>query len=163
MAVDMSDLIPRLRAEVNPPGVDLFPDATDETFLIHLQNGFWEGYLDGIIVDYTINDDGIVTPTTGTTEFAQELQQLVIFYAGMKIVRNLMLNMKTKFSAKAGPVEYETQQSANTLREILLDLKNRRNLLLERLSDIGVTSSYYIDGVMARTDAIAYGDTDWTA
>lgn len=162
MAVDLSDLVPRLRAEVNPPGTDLFPDATDNDFLLHMQSGFWEAYLDGIITDYEVNDDGIVTPSTGSTEFPLEYQQLVIIYAGMKIVRNMLLNLPTKFRASAGSVEYERQQSANTLREILKDMQNRKNILLERLSDLGTGATYYIDGVASRNDAFAYGDVTWT-
>lgn len=163
MAVDLNDLVSRLQAEVNPPGVDLFPDATTNDFLLHLQNGFWEAALDGIVSGYTVDDDGVVTPTSGTTDISSELQQVVIFYAGMKIIRNLLLNLKTKFRTVAGPVEYETQQSANTLREILLDLKTRRNILLERLSDVGVTESYLVDAVTARSDALVAGDTFWVS
>jgi hypothetical protein len=157
MAVDLSDILPRLQSEVNPPGVDLFPDATDAVWLLHLQNGFWEAVLDGIITGYTINDDGVVTPTSGSTDLSDQLIQLVIFYAGMKVIRNYMLNLRTKFRAAAGSTEYEYQQSASTMKEILADLRNRRNLLLERLSDLGTTSTYVVDAVIARDIAITDG------
>lgn len=160
MSVDFSDLVPRLRAEVNPPGVDLYPDAADSEFVLHLQNGFWEAVLDGIIEGYSIDDDGVVTPDdVSGDDISSSLQQVVLLYAGMKIVRNLLLNLKTAFRAHAGSVKFETEQSANTLREILLDMKNRRNLLLTRLSDVGTTSSYYVDAVISRDDSLYYGDT----
>lgn len=154
MAVDLVELIPRLRAEVNPPGVDLYPDATDDEFLLHMQNGFWETVLDGLIVGYSVDDDGLVTQVGGTTDLAAEYQQMVILYAGMKIVRNLLLNTNTKEKYVAGPVSSEVEKSANTLREILLDMRARKNLLLERLSDMGMTPAYVVDGVYARDAAL---------
>jgi hypothetical protein len=58
-------------------------------------------------------------------------------------------------------VKYETQQSAMVLRAILEELKQRRNLILERLSDIGVTATYYIDALMERESSIDHGFTRW--
>jgi len=156
VSVDLGELIPSLRREINPPGEDLFPNATNSEFLGNLVDGFWEAVLDGLITGYTVDEDGIITPVSGSTDLGREIQQLVVFYAGFRILRNVLRNLNTKFRAKAGPVEYETAQSANTLRDILGELTNRRNILLSRLSDMGYTETYYIDSVMARDTA-----SDW--
>jgi hypothetical protein len=160
MSVDLSSLIPVLRREVSPPGTDLFPDATSSEWLGNLQDGFWETILDGVISGYT-EASGLVTPVSGTTELARELQQVVVFYAGYRIVRNVMRQLNTQFRAKAGPVEYETQQSANLLVAVFKELKEKRDLLLTRLSDLGAVPSYYIDAVIQRNDMLMYSDQWW--
>jgi hypothetical protein len=162
MAVDLSDLVDSLKREVNAPGLTQLPDATDTQYLGNLQDGFWEAVLDGLIEGYT-ETDGIVTPVSGTTDLSRELQQLVVFYAGFRIVRNLMRDLKTAFKASAGPVSYETEQSANLLKSILDDLKGKRNFLLNRLSDLGAVNSVYIDALSARDDSINYRDTYWVS
>lgn len=162
MAVDLGDLIENLQAEINPPGSNLYPDAVDDDWVTRLVNAFWETILDGLITGYT-ESDGLVTPSSGTTELTRDLQQLVIFYAGITVVRNSLRDINTALRAKAGPVEFETQKSANTLRDILKELQQRRAILLSRLSDLGVTDSYYIDGVLARDEAYSNSLTPWVS
>ncbi len=85
----------------------------------------------------------------------------MIFYAGIAVVRNAIRDLNTMLRAKAGPVEFETQKSANTLRDILKELQQRRAILLSRLSDMGVTDSYYIDAVLARDQSYQDNLTPW--
>lgn len=161
MAVDLSDLIPNLKREVSAPGLTQLPNATDPDYLGNLQDGFWEAVLDGVITGYT-ETDGIVTPTSGTTELPKEIQQLVVFYAGFRIVRNLLRDIKTAFKAQAGVVDYEIEQSANLLTRLMDDLTDRRLIILKRLGDIGFnTTSVYIDGELARNESLTWGDTRW--
>ena len=161
MAVDLSDLVESLKREVNPPGTDYFPDASDTEFLGNLIDGFWEAVLDGLISGYTVDDDGLVTPVSGSTDMARDVQQIIVFYAGFRILRNVLRNIQTTFRAKAGPVEYETQQSASTLKDLLADLSNRRKLLLDRLSDMGAIPTYYADAVVER-EARWWYDGGWS-
>lgn len=161
MAVDLSDLIDSLKREVSAPGLDQLPGATDADYLGNLQDGFWEAFIDGMIEGYT-ETDGIVTPTdSGGTDLARDMQQMIVFYAGFRIVRNQLRDVKTAFRTAAGPVKYETEQSANLLKLIMDDLRERRNILLRRLSDIGSVNTVYIDAVYARDRAIDYGVTSW--
>lgn len=160
MAVDLSDLVENLKREVNAPGLDQFPDATDAQYLGNLQDGFWETVLDGAILGYT-EADGIVTPKSGTTDLARELQQLVIFYAGARILRNQLRDIKSSFRAKAGPVEFEQQQSASLLTAILKDLMDRRLALIDQLATPQNRNTYVFDGVRARAAAIREGSTIW--
>jgi mannitol/fructose-specific phosphotransferase system IIA component len=57
----------------------------------------------------------------------------------------------------AGPVEFEVQKSANTLRDILKELQVRRSLILTRLSDYGSIPTAYVDAILARDQSIATG------
>lgn len=163
MAVDLGDLTELLLAEVDAPGEDSFPDATDDDWVNNLRSAFWEAVLDGVIPpnQFTEND-GLVAPVDENGEdLSRELQQLIILYAGVRVIRNKMRVMNTLFRSKAGPVEFETQQSANVLKAIMDELVRKRNLVLQRLSDLGTVESHYIDMVIERNDSIAFGDTVW--
>lgn len=162
MAVDLGDLIENLQAEINPPGSNLFPDAVDDDWVTRLVNAFWDTVLDGLITGYT-ESDGLVTPSSGDTELSRDLQQIVVFYAGITVIRNAIRDINTQLHAKAGPVEFETAKSANTLRDILKELQQRRALLLNRLSDLGVTDSYYIDALIARDESYVDSITPWVS
>lgn len=158
MAVDLGDLIEPLRREVSPPGEDLFPNATDDEFFGNLQDAFWDARLDGLLANYT-ESDGLITTTSGTGDIDRELQQLIVLYAGLRIVRNHLRALNTLFRSKAGPVEFETQKSATLLKGLLDELAMRRRLVLNRLADLGAVDSYYIDAIAAREESITWGDT----
>lgn len=164
MAVDLADLIEPLRREVNTPGSDSFPTAFEDTYLGYLQDSFWQIKLDGItsFVGYTEDGAGVVTPIDPSDEdLSRTLQQLIVLYAGIRMVRNQLLNLQTLFRSKAGPVEYETQQSAQLLKAVLDELKFQRNLVLENLSAFGGSTTYYIDSLAARESSIDSGFTYW--
>lgn len=158
--IDLSDLIDFLKAELNVPGSDSYPDATNAEWALQLSTAFWEVVLDGLISGYK-EVDGIISPESGTTALSREMQQLVVFYAGVKVVRNQLRDLKTAFRAKAGPVEFETQQSAQVLKTLLDELTRRRNFLLHRLSDAGTSETHYIDIIVERENSINNGLTYW--
>ncbi len=160
MAVDLGDLVESLKREIASPGEyeATFPNSTDDSLVGSLSDAFWEARLDGLLVGF-VEGDGVVTPITGTTDLSRDLQQLIVFYAGYKILFNVLRGIQTSFRAKAGPVEFETQQSASALTEILKELKFRRNLLLTRLTEIGAIPSYYVDAYLSRDDSLRWGDT----
>lgn len=161
MAVDLGDLVPYLEAEVSPPGNDLFADTEDDEWVVRLANGFWNARLDGLLTGY-IESDGAVTPTSGDEDMSRELQQVIVFYAAYDTILLALRALNTTFRAQAGPVSYETGQSAQVLRDIATALKEKRNLLLSRLSDLGATSDYVIDAIIARQDSLLDGITYWT-
>ena len=159
MAVDLGDLIESLRREVSQPGAEAttFPDSNDDIFFGHLQDGFWETVLDGVVSGYT-EADGLVEPIEeGGEDLGRELQQLVVIYAGMRIVRNQLLAMNSVFRAKAGPVEYETQKAASVLKAAYDSMVARRNYVLAVLSANGSVDDYYIDAVLQRDENLGYG------
>lgn len=162
MSVDLGDLVESLKREVAAPGEEetAFPNATEDIWLGNLQDAFWDARLDGMLAGFT-ESDGLVTPVSGTTEITRDLQQLVVLYAGIRIVRNSLRTLNTTFRAKAGPVEFETQNSASVLKGLLDLLMERRHAVLLRLSDLGQVPSYYIDAVYGRELSIHYGDTHW--
>lgn len=184
MAVDLFDFVDPLKREVNPPGSDLFPDATDDSWLGSLTDAFWEIRLYGMLDGYEENagarggpaefGEGKVTPVgvladyddpsgyAADVDLPRELAQLVVLWAGWKIVLTRFGSLNSVFRAKAGPVEYETQQSATVLKALLDALKARIDDIIDNLSTYrrGVGVAVF-DTVIQRTYAQAVGDTWW--
>lgn len=158
-----SDILDALRREISPPGSNFFPDATDDDLTGEMRDAFWMAYLDGFLLLYTESGGLVTQKQPGTPDFSRDLAQLVVFYAGFRILRASLRNSQTSFRATAGPVTYETQSSATVMRDLLAELQQERNILLKRLSDLGVIPTFYMDGVQSRSDAIENGDTFWTA
>lgn len=156
MAVDLVDLVPSLQRAVDNPDTPLDATFTEEVMVGYLADGFWEARLQGLLAGYTEADGSIVTDNGGD-DMPRELQQLVVFYGAIAIIANRLVRSNSVFRAKAGPVEFETQQSANLLRDILKDLYERRKYLIGKLSDLGSMEDAVFDAIMARTDGITYG------
>lgn len=161
MSVDLGDRIPDLVAEINPPGVDLYTAAGDADWIDRLKNGFWSAVLEGVIKGYAVDDDGLVTPTTGTTDMPRDLQQIVVLYTAYKVVLYKLLEAKTRFKAVAGPVSYETEQSAGVLREVLQNIRNSLNLVINRLGDMNAVNTTVLDAVIERSYSIAFDEQWW--
>lgn len=153
---DLFDLVDALKREVNSLGVDSFPDASDAEWLGNLQDGFWEAILDGTLDISYVETDGEVTP-----DLPQVLQRLVVFYAGLRIIRNQLKQLNTLFRAKAGNVEFETKQDWQVLKALLDDMIKRRAAFISNLSEDYQIHSIYNDGIINRDQSIYYGDTYW--
>ena len=161
-SVDLADLVPDLVTELNVPGVDAYSTVSEQEWIDRLRNAFWYSVLDGLIIGYE-DEDGIVKPTASSgSALSRELQQIVIMYAAINVVRNKLLELKTVFRAKAGSTEYETQQAASVLTALLAEFSERRKYILNRIGDKGTARRMYVfDGFNARQDAINSGYTSW--
>jgi len=181
--VDLAELIEALKAEVSPPGTDLYPGAAndDDAWLLRLQNAFWECVLYGVIEGFVEDaasrggetewSAGIVTPSDAEadydvdgyvdgTDLSRELQQLIVLWAGWKTVLAQMQNVKTRLRTKAGPVEYEKDQSASVLKAVLDALKEKLDFIIDRLSALSGGSATVFDGVIERDCSIC-SDGQW--
>jgi len=151
MAVDLYDHVPSLLREVNPPGIDVFTAATEDDMVGYLSDAFWEASLDGFVQDWTCDEEGLITPLeVGGEDLPRAQVSLIILYAGIKVLRNRILNLNTQFSAKAGPVEFEQQNSATMLVEQLKQLKATKDRLLETV-DGGMALDAAVDALSVRS------------
>lgn len=150
--VDITELIPSLEASLTIPGqTSPYADATDAEWTVKLTNAFWRAVLEGVIEGFTIDEDGVISPTSGDATISRALQQVVVIYAAINIIQAQLLVLKTNFRAKAGPVEYETQQAASVLTGLLNMLENEKSIILTRISDLGSdTSTFYYDAPWER-------------
>lgn len=160
MAVDLSEeLIDSLKREVNPPGTDGFVSATEDEWLGNLLDSFWEAKLYGFFTNYSADVDGNVSPITGTDEIPREQQELIVLFAGARVIRNELKNKNTHFRAQAGPVEFEVDNSATLLVQILKDIRSKVDLALAVVGTISATSITYVDSLLGREESIGYGET----
>lgn len=129
MSVELGDYVESLRREVTPLGTALPTTITVRELTAYLSDAFWEARLDGFCKGYTADEDGIIDPIDADgainpdgADISRALIALVIIYAGVRILRNKVLNTQSTTRAKAGPVEYETQNSSTMLAEMLKQL-----------------------------------------
>jgi hypothetical protein len=157
MAVDLADYVDSLKREVIPMGTNLFADVNEDVWIGHLSDAFWEARLDGFLTGYVADADGVVTPESGTTDLDRRYIALVVLYAGIRVLRNRILNMNTGFRAKAGPVEFEQQNSATMLAEMLKQLRATKDRILDELDEAEATSVLYLDAFSTRVlDSASY-------
>jgi len=164
MAVELSEFVGSLRREVTPPGSTLFADVDDDTWIGYLSDAFWEARLDKLLEHWTCDEDGTVLPlVTGDADLPRESVSLVVLYAGIKVLRNRIISMNSAFKAKAGPVEYEAQNSATVLAEMLRQLKATKESIKDALESEG-TATAVIDAFSVRlfSPASYFGDISLT-
>lgn len=159
---DIEDLIEDLEAALRSPGSTEFDNVDAAEMAIYLRNAFWEAYLDGFLRVWN-ESDGFIQHRTDTAEvFTRDLQQLVILYTAIGILRIKLSSLKTSFRAKAGSVEYETTQSATILKALLDEFTSRRSHLLATLSEhSNIGGFYYLDSFASRQNALNDGYTYW--
>jgi len=169
MATSIKSMIPSLDRTVNAPGAALYPTATASQKMGYLADGFWDARLAGTLSTYTIIDgDDLATPDSSTdyivdvsTELdslPEEFQMMVVIFAGARMISIKILNLAINFTAKAGPVEYEQQASATTLRAVLAVLERRLAELKVMYSDSFTPGAFtYMDGTLQRAASEVQG------
>jgi hypothetical protein len=147
MATLITDLIPTLNREINPPGAELYTTASAGAKIGYLKDGFWDARLAGMLSTYTIALGEDITPaqTTGAEYYTdidltndnlpEQFQMMIVLFAGFRLTRLKILALAVNFTAEAGPVSYEQQASATTLRAVLKSLEDRMKELRAQYSD----------------------------
>lgn len=158
MAVDVVDFVPSLKRAVQPPGADLYVGVTDGVWSGYLTDAFWEARLDGFLRGWTVFQDDPAAPenaqfvpvSAGGPDIPRADVALVIIYAAVTVLRNRILNSNTKFRAKAGPVEFEQENSATVLAEMLKQLRTAKDRILEAMEMNSPTAVMLIDAYSTR-------------
>lgn len=169
MATALSSMIPMMSRELNAPGTEQYPDLLGGDYLGYIADGFWDARLAGTLMDYTIVDgadlavpeaagsDWITDQSTKVDDLPTEYQYMVILFAGTRLLRNKILTLAVNFKATAGPVDYEQQASATTLRAVLASLERRLNELKTMYSESFTPSAmFYMDGTLQRVQSEMY-------
>lgn len=155
MAVDVVDLIPSLKREIAAPG-ETVADLNNSEWIGHLTDAFWEARLHGLLSDYTEESGLIESIDPSGSDLPREMQQLIVLYAGFRIAITSYRNLNSSFRAKSGPVEYEVQKSAQTLKSLLDTIKGRIDLVLRNLSSYDTSTSVAVfDSVIEASYALA--------
>lgn len=171
MATLVSDLRAQLQRAINIPGFEQLPDITNTELDGYIKDGFWEARLLGLLDGYTQTDGTELATPPGEViknisddgDLEMQYQQMVITIGALKMLRLKILNLAINFSAKAGPVEYEQQASATTLRAILASMERQVEEMKALYSDlVGGGAFTYFDGELQRDQALIDGLGDLT-
>jgi hypothetical protein len=144
----LEDLVEAFKREVAVPGAFAtdFPSTSDDDLTEALKDAYGMARLDGFF-GMTQLENGVVTP-----ELSVAGASLIVLYAGLRMTRQQLRVLKTTARYKAGPTEYETQQSAAAITEDLRQLERRRKELVDQATRAGRNrgSTFVIDAYAAR-------------
>lgn len=145
MAVDLGEHTDSLRRAITPLGSTAYSNVSDEVLTDYLTDAFWLGRLDGFYVGYSADDEGLVTPIDASDpDLDRAWVSLIILYAAVSILANQILATNTKFRAKAGPVEFEQENSATVLNEMLKQLTAAKQRIIDQMLDVSNPSNVYL-------------------
>jgi len=154
MTVFLSDLVSSLKREVQSPGTNTYPLATVEDWQGYLADAFWEVALLGIIniTVFTEADYEVSPVTSGGADLGRDYQQLLVLWAGARVVSAKILEYNSTFRAVAGPVEFEQQKAASVMTAVLEGIQKRLAAVLEHLpNSVNTNTIQYFDVITERT------------
>lgn len=153
MAVDLSEYVDSLRRAVTPLGANTYAGVSDQVLADHLLDAFWNARLDGFMKQYAASEDGVVEPVSeGAPDLDRSWISLIALYASIEILTKQVMNTQTKMRAKGGPVEFEQENSATMLAEMLRQLAATKKRILDDLLDSaqGATPVFLSDAYSTR-------------
>lgn len=138
---DLADATDSLRFLVARPGTfdDLYPETTDDMLIQVLMDGLAEAHLEGLLLTYLSDIDGLLTPALDSGQAA-----LVILFAAIRFLTAELLNRNLSVRYKAGSAEYETSQSSNLLRDLLRRLQDQKDRLIAAVDVYGGARAFYM-------------------
>lgn len=141
MADDLSDSLDSLRYLVARPGTfaTFYPETTDDMLLQVLIDGMAEAQLEGLLLTYQSDEDGILTPELSSGQVA-----LVVLFGAIRFLRAELINRNTSVIYQAGTARYETTQATNILRDILKGLIDQKNSVISVGASSGAGAAFYM-------------------
>jgi hypothetical protein len=148
---DLGDAVDSLRFLVARPGTfeDTYPETTEDMLLQILMDGLGEAHLEGLLMDYESDADGLLTPELSSGQAAT-----VVLFAAVRFMRAELFNRTTMNSYKAGSASYETTQATNILRDILKALDAQKLRVIATGAAAGAGAAFYMaDQFLTRVNA----------
>lgn len=145
---DLGDATDSLRYLVARPGTfeDFYPETTDDHLLQVLIDGMAECQLEGLLLTFTCDADGLVLPSLTGGQAA-----MVTLFAAVRFLRAELINRQTSVAYKAGSASYESTQATNILRDIMKALQAQKDRVIELIGSSGAASAFYMaDQYVAR-------------
>lgn len=166
MAVDLGDLVPRLKASLTVPGspsLFVFDGDTEADWTLHLVNAFWQARLANLFTEYRVNPDtDEIEPIDPTgDDLAEEVHQIiVVFGALIAIEARIMALANTRY--KSGEQEAEVQRPLQLLRALLDHKRTELNDLKDGILNGPVSNTaQFLNLVTLRHDQIVDGVSSW--
>lgn len=146
-ATDLSDLVDPLKREVAAPGrfAATFPSSTDDDLIGYLADAFAAAQIDGFFGDQVLDPDA----STVTQPLSPAGRQLVVIYAAQRITTNRILDLRQRVAYEAGPVKYETENSAQMLTTVLKELSARRATIVAAATAARSSGGFFMQDMYA--------------
>lgn len=167
MAVDLADLVPRLKASLTVPGspsLFVFTEDNEGDWAVHLVNAFWQARLAGLFTDYRVVPDTeeVESITAGGDDLPEEVHQIVVVFGALiAIEARFMALANTRF--KSGEQEAEVQRPLQLLKALLDHKRAELDDIKDGVLNGGATSTAvaFYDMVSLRHSQIELGYSSW--
>lgn len=151
---DLTELADSVRNLVARPGTfdTLFPETTEDMVTSLLLNGLAEVQLEGLLLDVTYDDDGMldtdITPGQGA---------LIALFAGIRLLRAELLNRVMHRRYEAGTAVFEEDYNVTLYNQILKDLQGQKDRIV---ADLATEEDGY-EGAFAMADQYVHRTQPW--
>lgn len=155
---DLGDAVDSVRFLVARPGTfeDTYPETTEDMLLQILIDSMAEAHLEGLLLTYESDADGILTPELSSGQSA-----LIVLFAAIRFMRAELFNRNTQVVYKAGTAHYETTQATNILRDILKGLLAQKDRIVAHGTVAGAGAAFFMaDQYLARVWEINSSDVN---
>lgn len=167
MAVDLADLVPRLKASLSVPGspsLFSFTDDNEGDWAGHLVNAFWQARLANLFTTYRIEPDTeeVVPITDGDPDLPEEVHQIIVLFGALiAIEARFMALANTRF--KSGEQEAEVQRPLQLLKALLDHKRAELDDIKDGVLNGGAASTTvaFYDMVSLRHQQIELGYSSW--
>jgi hypothetical protein len=165
---ELADSVTSLKYLVARPGTftAFYPETTDDMLLQVLIDGMAEAHLEGLLLTYDSDEDGLLDPALTSGQAA-----LVVLFSAVRFLRAELLNRSTSVDYKAGTANYSATQATNILRDILKGLVAQRDATIRLMGSAGGAGAVFAmaDQYLARaffdngnfSQQLAYPLTGW--
>ncbi len=139
--LQLADATDSVRFLVARPGTfgDFYPETTDDQVLGVLIDALGECHLEGLLMTYESDSDGLLTPELSSGQVAT-----VVLFAAVRFMRAELFNRNTSVVYKAGTADYETTQATNILRDILKALEAQKLRVIATGALSGGGAAFYM-------------------
>ncbi len=158
---DLIDVVEAYKREVSIPGAFStdFPTVQDDQIAAALGDAFGEAQLDGFFGTMSLDvDSWSVSPDLSTAGVA-----LIVVYAGIRVLRQRVMNASASTTYRAGTTEYTKTQSVGVLSELAKQLERRKNQIILNAQRGAGTAVFMLDGYAHRGNAFYGGLFDYEA
>lgn len=134
---NLEDLVEPLKREVAVPGTfdTVYKSTSDVDLEGSLADAFGAAQIDGFFLNQTITDPDAEVQAV-TPDLSPAGKAVIVIYAAERILTAQIMSLKQRVAYEAGPVKYETENSASVLSEILKQMRLRRTQILDSVQSM---------------------------
>jgi hypothetical protein len=147
---NLEQLVEPLKREVAVPGTfdTVYPNTSDVDLEGSLADAFGAAQIAGYFLDQVITDPDAEVQAV-TPDLSPAGRALVVIFAAERILTTQIMSLKQRVAYEAGPVKYETENSASVLVEILKQMRQRRDAIVKAAETARYSSTFQMQDMYA--------------